>query len=235
MGGMSEGLQRHYEGDHAVDYERVRAGEDKWQRENQAVRELLAEGGVGPTSTVLDAPVGTGRFLPLYSEIEARVVGVDLSEDMLVQSRSRLAEYPNLDASLVLGDLTRLAIDDASVDIAVCVRFMNLVDLPVARSALAELARVSGGRVIFGLRVHEAWHLRSEVSYRVHLGRLARRVKSWSVSLIRHRKARPHPLRDFTRMLDRQRLHVAASRFIDRAADGAPYHIHLLEPSDSSA
>ena len=186
--------------------------------------------GVGAGSAVLDVPVGTGRFLPLYAEIDARVIGVDLSEDMLAQARSRLAEYPNLDAALLLGDLTRLPTDDASVEVAVCIRFMNLVNLSVAQSALAEMKRVSAGRIILGIRVREAWHVRGDASFRIHGGRLARRVKSWSVSLVRHRKARPHPARGFARMLDGQRLRIAASRFIDRAADGAPYHIHLLEP-----
>jgi ubiquinone/menaquinone biosynthesis C-methylase UbiE len=229
---VNERLQRHYEAALAASYERDRAGA-QWQREQEVVAELLTEGGVGPASTVLDAPVGTGRFLPLYGKIGCRVVGVDLSADMLFQAKKSLVDYPDLNISLLRGDLTRLVLVDGSVDLAVCVRFMNLVSLPVARQALSELVRVSAGRVVVGVRFYQPFYFRVDPTWVAHFGRLARRLKRWFRALVREVKAKPHHERDILSMFNQHMLKVSASRLINRAADGAPYHIYLLEPSGS--
>lgn len=222
---MNERLQRHYEADLAASYERDRAGA-QWQKEQEAVAELLTEAGVDAASTVLDAPVGTGRFLLLYGKIGCRVVGIDLSQDMLARARKRLVDYPGLHAKLLRCDLTQLELHDASADLAVCVLFMNIVNLSVARSALTELARVAAGRVVVGVRFHQPLYVLADSRWAAHLGGLARRAKRWSRGLVSEAKAKPHREKDIAGLFSQLRLEVSASRLINRAADGAPYYIY---------
>ena len=74
----------HYYGQTAKDYEKTRQG-GTWERENAF---LLA--GLKGVKSVLDCPVGTGRFLSFYQERKIKCVGVDISKDMLAGRQKRL-------------------------------------------------------------------------------------------------------------------------------------------------
>lgn len=96
-----------------------------------------------PAGDALDAACGTGRHTRHLIEGGHRVIGVDVSPEMLAKAR---AEVP--DADVRGGDLTALPLEDASVDLAVCALALEHVeDLD---TAVAELARVvrPGGHVV---------------------------------------------------------------------------------------
>lgn len=66
--------------------------------------------------TVLDLCCGTGQLAVLFLEAGYRVVGLDLSEHMLVYARENASRF--LDggqARFVQGDARHFALDDASV------------------------------------------------------------------------------------------------------------------------
>ena len=63
----------------------------------------------------LDAACGTGRYAAFLAERGHQVIGVDGSPDMLAYARTRVPE-----ATFLNGDLHRLPIDDATVDLVVC-------------------------------------------------------------------------------------------------------------------
>jgi len=100
--------------------------------EQPLVDEALAEVRAG---RALDAACGTGRHAARLVASGHRTVGVDRSAAMLAIARRKVPQ-----ADFRIGDLTRLPLEDGSVDVAVCA--LALTHLPDPEPAIAELARV---------------------------------------------------------------------------------------------
>jgi phosphatidylethanolamine/phosphatidyl-N-methylethanolamine N-methyltransferase len=102
---------------------------------------------------VLEVGVGTGISLPQYSP-RTRLVGVDISEDMLAKARTRVAEFglKNVEAIEVM-DAERLALPDESFDVVVAQYVVTAVPNPEA--ALTEFLRVlkPGGEIVLTSRL----------------------------------------------------------------------------------
>jgi SAM-dependent methyltransferase len=176
----------YYQGATAENYERRRSRKALWQREQSLVTELLHDIGVGPGSLVLDATVGTGRFFHLYRSLGCSIVGLDISSDMLRLADESAREVGLDDVSLRKGDITAIDLPDKSVDIVVCVRFANLVDLSTFTAALAEFARVSREIIIVSVPV---WTPLLGAGLREGAVRLVARVKHRLALVARgHRK-----------------------------------------------
>jgi SAM-dependent methyltransferase len=88
-----------------------------------------------PAGNSLDAACGTGRWAKYLSERGHTVIGVDESPAMLALARAKLPEVEFLE-----GDLRRLPVADASVDLVVC--SLALTHLPELDRVFAEFARV---------------------------------------------------------------------------------------------
>ncbi|WP_052401743.1 class I SAM-dependent methyltransferase [Muricoccus aerilatus] len=102
-----------------------------------------------PGNRVLEVGVGTGLALPLYRG-EKRVVGVDLSREMLEKARERVAAERLLHVEgLVEMDAEHMAFRDDSFDLAVAMFTASVV--PDARKLFAEMSRVvrPGGQLLF--------------------------------------------------------------------------------------
>jgi ubiquinone/menaquinone biosynthesis C-methylase UbiE len=123
-------------------YDRDREVEPLWHAENAYVESLVRR--LEPIS-VLDVPVGTGRFLDLYGE--ARVEGVDLSYAMLAEASTRVAASRHAQVTLRQGSVTSLPFADRSFDLVVCWRLLHLLPPDMLRPALAEMARVCNGQM----------------------------------------------------------------------------------------
>jgi ubiquinone/menaquinone biosynthesis C-methylase UbiE len=104
------------------------------------VRDLL---GSVPTGRALDAACGTGRHAAHLVRLGHRVVGVDLTPEMLARARDRVPG-----AEFHTADLRNLPADDESFDVVVC--GLALAHLPELDPAVRELARVlaPGGHLI---------------------------------------------------------------------------------------
>ena len=102
-----------------------------------------------PGTRVLEVGVGTGLALPLYNP-QKRVVGIDLSRDMLRRARDRVAgeRLRNVEG-LVEMDAESMAFQDGSFDIAVAMFTATVV--PDARRLYREMRRVvrPGGELLF--------------------------------------------------------------------------------------
>jgi len=94
----------------------------------------------------LEIAVGTGRNFALYPR-DVRLTGIELSDEMLEQSRARAAELA-FDANLLQGDAQQLPFPDASFDTVVCT--FALCTIPDDRKAVAEAHRVlrTGGALL---------------------------------------------------------------------------------------
>ncbi len=130
-----------YTGRKARDYDAKRDGTNKWRLENEAVATLLPLG----ACTVLDVPVGTGRFAPLYQERGMTIVGVDVSVHMLDLARAKGL------ADLRQGDIRDLEFANDTFDFAVCIRLANWLTPDDLACALTEMARVAHS-VVIGIR-----------------------------------------------------------------------------------
>lgn len=108
--------------------------------EEPVVESLLAR--ISPGSA-LDAACGTGRHTGTLVRYGHEVIGVDQSPEMLARAAAKVPQ-----AQFRVGDLTKLPIPDASVDLVLCA--LALSHLPDVGEAIAEFRRVlrPGGRLI---------------------------------------------------------------------------------------
>lgn len=132
---------RYYQ-DRARDYDQLRENQPSWAEEHRTLREIATELGRG--LSVLDVPVGSGRFFPVYGELDWSVSGLDVSDEMLEVARNRsdgvLASKP----ILMKGKATALPFSDSEFDVVVCFRFLqSIVSFGDAQRVIAEIARVS--------------------------------------------------------------------------------------------
>lgn len=103
-----------------------------------------------PVGAALDAACGTGRYAEFLAGRGHRVIGVDGSPDMLARARTRVPE-----GQFLLGDLHRLPVADAEVDLVVCA--LALTHIPTLKPVMAEFARVlrPGGHLVISDMHHE--------------------------------------------------------------------------------
>lgn len=142
-------IARRYFGKTAEQYEARRQGKRKWQAEDAAVAELIQ----GISGAVIDCPVGTGRFLPLYERLGLDALGVDISPDMIAVARQK--GYGSLQTGSAF-DLSDKA------DVLVCVRFLGHLEPHELRQVLGVFRRCApviicgmrfGGKAVPGKRV----------------------------------------------------------------------------------
>lgn len=145
-----QSLSAAYTGITATGYDARRSPTVKWVSEDKTVRELLSVVPAG--GTVLDVPVGTGRFLELYRERGLKVAGRDISPDMLRAAGNKLEGLEGLDCSLELADVRNIPAEDGQYDCVLSIRFLNWVDSSGLEEVLRELRRVSNRHLIVGIR-----------------------------------------------------------------------------------
>ena len=105
-------------------------------------REMIDHVAASAPTTVLDVATGpAGVALELARRSSARIIGVDVSEDMLGKGRSNVVASGRSDRIvLVLGQGERLPFRDSSFDALTFTYLLRYVDDPAA--TIAELARV---------------------------------------------------------------------------------------------
>jgi SAM-dependent methyltransferase len=223
-----EELSARYWGRRAKDYEAERAGSSSWMRENNAVDAYLGE--IAEGGSVVDIPVGTGRFLELYAKHGLRPTGLDISDDMLAQAAAKARDL-GLEIALRRSDIRAIEAPDASFDAALCIRFLNWVDSTGVRAAVAELARVSRSHVILGIRCYlpagaGANGLSVWQSLRGAKKRLSR--KMFGSALVVHDKQAAEAL------FAEHGLSIVESQGVNPRPDRSDYFIYLLR-RDSQA
>jgi ubiquinone/menaquinone biosynthesis C-methylase UbiE len=115
---------------------------------DERVIEKMAEiSDVGKDSEVADVGTGTGFVAAGIAPRVKRVVGVDNAPAMLEVARENLMALGVSNVNLVVGEATRLRLEDGSVDAAFANMVLHHAEHPTAM--LLEMARVvrPGGRV----------------------------------------------------------------------------------------
>jgi len=142
-----------YQGETARGYLKKRASNRQWKQEQEVFQRVI--GRIPFSSTLLDAPIGTGRFLDYYLEADHNVYGLDISKDMLALT-SELQKGKKNDACLVQADTEFLPICDEAFDYVICARFLNWIPLNIFRDMLSEFQRVTRHGLIFEIRVRRS-------------------------------------------------------------------------------
>lgn len=216
-------LSNQYRGQNARKYNEKRESDSKWVAEQAVLAALFAK--VPDGLRTLDIPVGTGRLFPFYRDKGFAGTGLDVSPDMLAEARAH-AEALGIAVDLRIGDIRNIAFPDGHFDLVMCIRFLNWVDAEGLRVSLTELARVSGGRLLVGIR-----HMTPVADFRPtpsDLVRVVRRslghatARARKSGLVYHRKAE---ILDIFRGL---RLDIVDSRRVEKRSDGTDYDIYLL-------
>jgi len=145
-----ERLSNVYTADTARRYEAERLARPEWALEQIIVQRWLSALPAG--TTLMDIPVGTGRFFEFHKRFGLIPTGIDISLDMLAQARERSAAL-GLDAALSCGDIRHIAAADKSFDGTVCVRFLNWIDFMAAQEVLTELGRITRSMLIVSVLV----------------------------------------------------------------------------------
>ena len=217
-------LKQVYYGAKATNYDATRMGA-KWQAEQEAVHQFLKriheiQGGY----SILDIPVGTGRFLEFYQEHEAIAEGVDVSSDMLAEAKKKAAElqYP---VKLEIGNVFDLREKSAGFDVVLCIRLANWLDIGSLMQAIRQLSQASRRFIVFGVRVYQESE-RTAKSALVHwLREQVRRLKGNKITI--------HCEKRVQQALATVGLAVRDEQEIDRGPEGSCYAIYLLEKTGS--
>ncbi len=155
-GSGPEHLDKVYRGQTVEQYDEKRRKRKKWKKELDAVQKLCAH--FDPETSVLDVPLGTGRFVPIYREKSHRVYGLDISLEMLARARGKMTPEDN--CSMMLGQAQALPFNDDAVDYVVCIRLLNWASTAVAKEMIREFSRVARHGLVLGFRHRRAikWH-----------------------------------------------------------------------------
>lgn len=124
---------------------------------------FVERGGLAPGRLALELGCGTGIFLEKVAPAGARIVGLDLSADLLAKARARLAGVPNV--VLLRGNAEHMPYAASSFDAVYGSSVLHHLDLD---RALGEVFRVlrPGGRCVFT----EPNILNPQVAAMFHLG-----------------------------------------------------------------
>ncbi|MFW5879567.1 MAG: class I SAM-dependent methyltransferase, partial [bacterium] len=144
-------LDKRYFGNNALQYEKKRTSDEQWHQEDKAVENFIKT--VCPEN-LLDVPIGTGRFLPLYEKYKIKITGVDISSDMLIsaKSKSKQLSYP---ISTQIGDIFSLPFSKDSFDCVLCLRFLNWIAEEDMFKVLKQFREISKKHIIISLRTKE--------------------------------------------------------------------------------
>lgn len=128
---------------------------------------------------ILDAPCGTGRIVYQFLRHGLRVIGGDISAEMLAVARQRILEW-NGRGSVLLSrmDLARIPLPDTSVIASFSIRFLPHIPPSERVQFLREFRRVTRQWVVISFSISTPWH------------RLRRRMKA----LLGHPKPVRYPV-----------------------------------------
>jgi len=188
-------------------------------------RRRLVRAALGARSgeQILDVGCGPGFYCAeLLEEVgpRGRVVGLDMSPEMLVLAQRRCAAYENVEFGQA--EATGLPVDDAAFDGAVCVQVLEYVrDIPAALAELHRVVRPGGRVVVWDVDwATVSWH--SE-----HPDRMARVLRAWDEHLV-HRSL-PRTLASAMRAVGFERVEMEAHSFASTEFDPETYAVATMQ------
>jgi ubiquinone/menaquinone biosynthesis C-methylase UbiE len=93
--------------------------------------------------TVLDLGCGTGENFVVLVERGARVIGIDVSPDLIALAQKRVHD-PALKVSLAVGDAYQTGLPNESVDVIFCAALIHHLDIGLVRNEMWRVLRKGG-------------------------------------------------------------------------------------------
>lgn len=211
-------MQSPYVGNRAETYDDVREQQPHWHTEHAAVAKFMQR---HKGKTVLDAPVGTGRFLNLYQHLGCNVVGLDLSADMLSIAGAKAKASGLSNIKLIKASATDHLSE--SIDVSLCVRFINLIPAEIAERVVANFGKTTRDEMII--------HLTSIDYAEVPVDQHATVDADTALRYQRQRESMsfaPHKLTDFERWASDAGFVIAESIECQEKHGYSRTHVHRL-------
>lgn len=110
---------------------------------------LVALADIGPTDSVLDLGCGSGVHMMIFAPACERIVGLDVSSDMISKAEEELAGLRAANWELQVGDAHHLPFSDETFSWVISMGLLDYVSSP--ERVLAECRRVlrESGRIVF--------------------------------------------------------------------------------------
>jgi SAM-dependent methyltransferase len=158
----------------AGDWERIRKSYFDDRVTSMAIEKLL------PRNLVLaDVGCGTGSLTVELARFAEKVIGVDLSQEMLRRARHVAKERKLRNVEFRRGDALELPLEARSVDATFCVMVLHFLADP--QQAIAELCRITRGEgsvIVVDLVQHNQEWMREQMAHR-WLGFERRSIEEW--------------------------------------------------------
>ncbi len=167
MGQQPAGARK-YVGDVATGYDAKRMESPKWKKEQEVIEGIIDDLPNG--SKILDAPVGTGRFVAAYERNDHKVMAVDLSEDMLKETHKKMTKPDLFNFGIgPVGGLDEF-LDENAVDVAIMCRLTRWLSKIERTEAMQVLKRVAKDAIVFTARVDNHPHAYTYEEIKADLG-----------------------------------------------------------------
>jgi ubiquinone/menaquinone biosynthesis C-methylase UbiE len=140
-----------YHGQVAAGYDAKRMNDPKWTCEQRIIEEWLGE--LPDGATVLDAPMGTGRFMDICARKKFQLFGLDRQGDMLQQALIK-AKGIGYDFKFKVGNVLETGMPDKSVDATLNIRITRWLSPDENVLLMKEMQRISRSKIIWTARVY---------------------------------------------------------------------------------
>ncbi|MGM0567673.1 MAG: class I SAM-dependent methyltransferase [Elusimicrobiota bacterium] len=151
-------LTKRYKGEIAENYEKKRKKSFVWEKEQLIVEYFLRKIiEVQPNPTILDIPVGTGRFLPVYNNLPVgEVIGIDISEDMISLAKKKLSKTPNSKIEFRRGNVMDVSTYEFNPSVIVCTRLFWWLHEKEVQKVLNNFLQCGAKHIILSAQVFES-------------------------------------------------------------------------------
>lgn len=118
--------EKFYTREVAAQYEALRKNDRYWTWENEIVDHCLGTFQVG--DQIADCPVGTGRFMDIYARHGLRLLGIDISADMLEEARTKVETTSMAGrVEFIQADASSMGLDQPLTKALICFRLLHLI------------------------------------------------------------------------------------------------------------
>ena len=158
----------------AGDWERIRKSYFDDRITSLAIEKLLPA-----DLTVADVGCGTGSLSFELARFSGRVVGFDLSKEMIRRAKRHAKETGITNVDFRLGDAEKLPARSGRMDGAFCVMVLHFLTNPArAVRELGRITRRGGSVIIVDLVPHDQAWMRKEMAHS-HLGFSENQIQAW--------------------------------------------------------